>query len=53
MTFRISLASDWEYERFETFNSLEELQAFSFEEKHNLVIDFYNLHIIVYDDYIE
>lgn len=53
MTFTIRLASDWEYIATKTFNSLEELEAFSLEEGHKLVIDFVRKVVTVYDDYIE
>ena len=53
MTFTVELASDWEYTRTLTFNSLEELEAFSHKEGHDLIMDFDRKVIIVYDDFIE
>lgn len=58
MTAIIKLASDWEFKTEKEINSLEDLKAISQYYGKALVIHFDNqnadnIHVMVYDDYIE
>lgn len=53
MTFIVHKASDWEFEEIVTFNTLEELKDYQLHAGTSLIINFNELEILIYDDYIE
>ena len=53
MTFTVYKASDWEYEKTVTFNTLEELKNYQLNVGEPLIINFKDFNILIYDDYIE
>ena len=53
MTFIVRKASDWIFEETVTFNTLEELKDYQLNAGASLIINFKELEIWIYDDYIE
>ena len=50
--FKITKASDYNYEDPKTFNSLEEFMAVA-EQEDSIIIHYEAKEIVIYDDYIE
>lgn len=53
MTFKITRASDWADLGTKEFYSISELKRFSEKHKSELIINFQEAMIIIYDDYVE
>jgi hypothetical protein len=53
MKFKITRASDWADLGEKEFYSMSELKRFSEKHKSELIINFQDLTIIIYDDYVE
>lgn len=53
MTFTVFKASDYKFQTTVTFNTLAELRDYQINERSPLVIDFEELKIWIYDDYLE
>lgn len=54
MEFKIRKASDWKYEETVTLATLEEMEKFYNAHGHNnLVVNFKNKVIIIYDSWLE
>ena len=53
MTFTVYKASDWDFKETITFNTLEELKDYQLNAGVSLIIDFEELEILIFDDYME
>ena len=53
MTFTVFKASDYEFQTTVTFNTLAELRDYQINAGSSLIIDFEELEIWIYDDYLE
>ena len=53
MTFTVYKASDYNFKTTVTFNTLEELKDYQLNAGVSLIINFEELEIWIYDDYME
>ena len=53
MTFKVFKASDYDFQTTVTFNTLEELKDYQINTGSSLIINFEELEIWIYDDYME
>ena len=53
MTFTVHKVSNWNFEETATFNTLEELKDYQLNAGVSLIINFEELEIWIYDDYME
>ena len=53
MTFKVFKASDYDFQTIVTFNTLEELKDYQINTGSSLIINFEELEIWIYDDYME